>query len=77
MADGQQPFTVILLVPDYAASTFGQDIFTAHASGADRNAAIADAQRQAEEAYPHHDIEDPSDFHPLATFKGHLNPDEP
>jgi hypothetical protein len=78
-------FTVLLLVPDTHASTFGHDIYTAHVSLPDSvsqqtalHVAIADARDAAMDAYKAWDDgSDPIAFHVLAIFPGLLEDIQP
>ena len=72
-------FTILLLVPDTHASTFGHDIYTAHvrlADGVDQptavHTAIANARDAAMDAYKAWDngIDPVAAFHVLAVFAG-------
>jgi hypothetical protein len=78
-------FTVLLLVPDTHASTFGHDIYTAHvdlADGVDQptavHTAIANARDAAMDAYKAWDDGmEPEAFHVLAVFAGLLEDIQP
>lgn len=89
-ATGEAPpkdrdFTVLLLVPDTLARTFGQDTYTSHTgvpgtiNGPDATiAAIAAAREMAMDAYTAwSDGLDPVDFHVLAVFEGLLEDIKP
>jgi len=78
-------FTVLLLVPDTLASTFGHDLYTEHVSLPDTDnkaaavqQAIAQARDAAMDAYNAWDdgIE-PDAFHTLAVFDGLLHDIKP
>ena len=74
-----QPFTVVLMRPDYVASTFGQDVYTAHVEAAHGKHAVIVAQNEALAA----DIRDnwnifgePEDYYPVFVHAGHLQCDQ-
>lgn len=60
-------YAIVLLYPDYLTDNFGQETYTEiiHAE----NAAVAVQHIQRSLAV-NHDIEDPTDFHPLAVITG-------
>ena len=79
-------FTVLLLVPDTLASTFGHDVYTGHVTlpdtganpATDVQAAIASARDAAMDAYTAWDDGiDPVAFHVLAVFHGLLEDLQP
>ena len=62
-------YTVLLLLPDFVADTYGIDTYTAHVVAHDPCRAVRVAQVDA--ATEHHDYNpDPDDFHPLFTTDG-------
>ena len=63
-------YTVLLLRPDYASDTFGQDTYLSHVNATTATGAIGLAQR---EACVQDDNETPTDYYPLAVFAGHLD----
>ena len=66
---GQQPYSVLLLYPDYAGHG-GTETYYAFVEATDPIDAVAAAQRQAVAAQVV-DIDDPTDFHPLLVTEGH------
>jgi hypothetical protein len=62
-------FTVLLLVPDYAAENFGQDVVLYHVATISPKQAIIWAQDRAKEKY-NFKLEPAEDFHPLLVMKG-------
>jgi hypothetical protein len=60
-------FTVLLLVPDYLAQTYGQDTFFTCVSAPGAQQAIAKAQFEANEK---HEVADVGDFFPLFVTEG-------
>jgi len=76
------PYTVILLVPDSIAGTFGQDIFMTHVSvnpnaatlprDVGSFAAIGIARDNALDEFKAWDDVGHDDWHVLAVFPGHL-----
>lgn len=63
------PFTVLLLYPDYAADTFGQDTYLAYVHAVDAEEAVTKARDQVRVA-----DQDPFDFHCLFSCIGfHVN----
>lgn len=76
-SEADQPFTVMLLKPDYVADNFGQDIALVHVTAPDVESAEMCAQEQYRDAYCQNsdeDVEDnpAEDYHVLAAFAGHL-----
>lgn len=66
-----QPYTVVLLTPDYACGDvpYGQNLYTAYVQADHPRQALDVALREASEAY---DKEiDPLDFSPAIIFSGH------
>jgi len=74
-AAGQQPYSVLLLYPDYAGD-FGRQTYYAFVVAADPIDAVAIAQREAAEAQDGLEIDDPTDFYPLLVTEGH-QPSQP
>jgi hypothetical protein len=68
-ADGNKPYSVLLLYPDYLDDT-GYETYYALIEAPDPIEAVAVAQRQAIAAQSA-DIDDPTDFHPLLVTEGH------
>jgi hypothetical protein len=66
----QRPYSVLLLYPDYACETFGQDTYYAFVEARDQIEAVEIAQRQAVAAQDT-EIDDPADFAPLLVTQGH------
>jgi hypothetical protein len=60
-------FTVLLLVPDYLAQTYGQDTFFTCVPATGPKQAIAKARF---EAAAKRDVADPDDFFPLCVIEG-------
>ena len=67
-------YSVLLLVPDYAADTFGHDVFYTYVTGGSPREAIAAAQRKAVDTHAYKDAQ-PGDFHPLLVTLGHHDPE--
>lgn len=70
-----QPYTVLMLYPDYATDNFGQDTYTTFVDAEHVGEAIEKAQQDALEAYQEGDLEiygEADDFHVLAVYDGHL-----
>jgi len=67
-------FTAVVLLPDWLADTFGQDIYIAQVDVHTDDAKLAAeaARKQASRDYLE-DGEDNHDFFVLATFEGHAN----
>lgn len=67
-------FTVIVLLPDWLADNYGQDIYIAQVDMHTNDAALAAeaARKQASRGYIE-DGEDNNDFFVLATFGDHVN----
>lgn len=72
----EQPYTVLLLRPDYVADNYGQDTYQAHVTAANVEEAITKGQEQAVEA----DLApgcipvevNPEDYFVLSVHTGHL-----
>ena len=64
-----RPYTVILLYPDYLATTFGQDTCLAWVEGEDRDQAVKNAQI---ELAKNEGTDEPDDFFAIACFDGYL-----
>lgn len=60
-------YTVLLLLPDYMAETFGHDTYLSHVSAADAEAAVATAKKVAAEEFS---VDDGDDFHVLLVAAG-------
>ena len=70
------PFTVLLLYPDYIASTFGQETYCDQVYARTPAEAIDQAQKHALTAnyiWDDGSGADPSDYYPLFTVRGHWN----
>jgi hypothetical protein len=66
----KDPYTVLLLRPDYAAATFGHDTFLAHVTGENVGAALTAARRAACKA---DETSEPEDYYCLFCAKGHMD----
>lgn len=63
-----QPFTVLLMYPDYSTDNFGEN-WCGHVRAPDASTAVTKAQRIcADESTV---IENPDDLLPIAVFEGH------
>jgi hypothetical protein len=65
-----RPFSVLLLMPDYAAKTYGEDTYYAHVMGYSPDHAARVAQARATR-HCGKKIDDPAHFHPLLVIHGH------
>lgn len=63
-------YTVILLYPDFLASNYGQEIYTAWVEGMNPDHAIAKAELEASSDNFHE--AGPGDWYCLACFQGHI-----
>ena len=64
-------YTVLMLYPDYIASSYGQETYLAHVTATTAKGAVRAAQRQAANAQGADEVEDPSDFYVIFMCKGH------
>lgn len=67
---GNQPYSVLLLYPDFACMQHGTETYYAFVEASDPIDAVAVAQRQAVAAQEV-EIDDPTDFLPLLVTQGH------
>lgn len=64
-------YSVLLLYPDYAAESYGQDTFYDLVEADTPSEAVAKARRNVIESNPEMDIEHPGDFFLLLLVEGH------
>ncbi len=68
-------YTIVLLRPDYIASSYGQDIYIAHVNAPDPQVALRLARVQARDADAADDRiglgDNPDDYALCVTFAGH------
>ena len=64
------PYTVILLYPDYMTDNYGQETYLAHVEAPDTATAVAKARKAAMKANPG-SIDTPTDLFVTACFAGH------
>jgi hypothetical protein len=63
-----QPYTVLVLRPDYESKNYGQDTFLAHVDAYDAAHAQRLAQKEAADA---DESTEPDDYHVLLVIEGH------
>lgn len=70
-----EPFTVLLLYPDYLSENYGEETYTAWVDAYDPTHAVKLAQQQALRAQSNDRRTGASgaDFRSLAVFEGHLS----
>ena len=68
---GLNPYTVVLIYPDYLATQYGEEFYQSHIMAESPESAIEAAQGQAMQAQGETDS-DPADFAPVSVFSGHL-----
>lgn len=69
----KQPFTVLLLRPDYMAEEFGKDTFLTHVDATGRQDAIEAAQIDAHKFDGLGEDGEPEDYAALLVLHGHHN----
>ncbi|TXG96128.1 MAG: hypothetical protein E6R08_10165 [Nevskiaceae bacterium] len=76
-----QPFSVLLLYPDYATDNYGQETYLTAVMAADPEQALALARKEAVDSNTTSEgectIDNPSDFFCLAVFEGHHHDVQP
>lgn len=67
------PYTVILIYPDYIAEQYGEEFWISHVEAEAPAQAVEAAQREALEANPIHtgEVDSHTDFAVVAVFEGH------